>query len=153
MQYVCVCVVYCLWPKTLFVNSESLTGNHLSNAMGQKNLLCVLYHIIVCRVHYLRSFITVVCIGVHHHTALPNFYLGTELILVDQPRPSLTLTFLEGERWSGLIDLSSCTLHTSLWVGFSLEIYFQMVHSTIGKYETPLAMKWEARVVTAIGRV
>ena len=59
MQCVCVCVVQCLWPKTLFVNSESLTGNHLSNAMDQKNLLCVLYHIIVCRVHYLRSFITV----------------------------------------------------------------------------------------------
>ena len=139
MQCVCVCVVQCLWPKTLFVNSESVTGNHLSNAMDQKNLLCVLYHIIVCRVHYLRSFITVV---VHHHTVSPNFYLGTELILVYQPRPSLTLTFLEDERWSGLID--SRVL---------LEIYFQMVHSTIGRYETPLSMKWEARVVTAMGRV
>ena len=41
--------------------------------------------------------------------------------------------------------------------GFWLEILFQMVpHSTIGRYETPslhTAIKWEARVVTAMGRV
>ena len=40
-----------------------------------------------------------------------------------------------------------------IMTGFSLEIYFQMVHSTIGRYETPLSIKWEARVVTAMGRV
>ena len=105
MQCVCVCVVHCLWPKTLFVNSESLNRQPLIKCCGLKNVLGILYHIIACRVHYLRSFITVVCVGVHHHNSvLPNFCLRTELILVYQARPSLTLTFLEGERWSGLID-------------------------------------------------
>ena len=40
--------------------------------------------------------------------------------------------------------------------GFLIEIYFQMVHSTKGRYETPFphtTIKWEARIVTAMGRV
>ena len=39
--------------------------------------------------------------------------------------------------------------------GFSLEIYFQMVHSTIGMYKHPVYtnVKWETRIVTAMGMV
>ena len=40
----------------------------------------------------------------------------------------------------------------------SLEIYFQTMHSTVGGYETPslhtaieMLIKWEARIVTAMG--
>ena len=43
----------------------------------------------------------------------------------------------------------------SFWAGFSLEIYFQMVHSTIGRYEHPLYTTIEmlARIVTAVTRI
>ena len=42
---------------------------------------------------------------------------------------------------------------------FSLEIYFQMVHNTIGRYETPSQhtaiemLSGKAKIVTAMGRV
>ena len=35
-------------------------------------------------------------------------------------------------------------------------LYFQMVHGTTGRYETPFllpAIEWEARLVTAVGRI
>lgn len=41
--------------------------------------------------------------------------------------------------------------------GFSLKIYFQALHNTIGSYETPssthcyLNVRWEARLVVVVG--